>query len=64
MWKHHNYVSAYLFFRANSLLLQKEHKAIMNFLVILDGALIVVLLGFNAWSWFLASAGLSTLEFM
>lgn len=49
MWKHHNY---------------RDHKALMHFLTILDGALIVVLAGFNAWNWFLACAGLTTLEFM
>lgn len=36
----------------------------MSFLLILDIALTVVLLGFNAWNWFLACSGLSTIEFM
>jgi len=36
----------------------------MSFIVILDIALIIVLLGFNVWNWFLAFSGLSTLEFM
>ena len=36
----------------------------MHFLTILDGALCVVLIGFNGWNWFLAFAGLTTLEFM
>jgi hypothetical protein len=35
----------------------------MSFLVILDTALAVVLLGFNGWNWFLAMTGLSTIEF-
>lgn len=49
MWNHHNY---------------RDHRALMHFLTILDAALIVVLLGFNVWNWFLACAGLTTLEFM
>jgi len=49
VWKHHNY---------------RDNKAMMNFLTILDGALVVVLFGFNAWSWFLICSGLTTLEFM
>jgi hypothetical protein len=49
MWKHHNY---------------KDNKAMMHFITILDGALILVLVGFNVWNWFLACAGLTTLEFM
>ena len=36
----------------------------MSFLVILDCALSVVLFGFNAWNWFLACSGLTTIEFM
>lgn len=35
----------------------------MTFLVILDGALAVVLCGFNAWNWFLAITGYSTIEY-
>lgn len=35
----------------------------MSFLVILDAALAVVLVGFNGWNWFLAMTGLSTIEF-
>jgi len=35
----------------------------MSFIVILDSALAIVLLGFNAWNWFLAMTGLSTIEF-
>lgn len=49
IWNHHNY---------------RDNKALMHFLTILDGALIVVLIGFNVWNWFLACAGLTTLEFM
>lgn len=36
----------------------------MSFLLVLDMALTVVLFGFNAWNWFLAFSGLSTIEFM
>ena len=49
VWNHHNY---------------RDHKHLMHFLTILDGALCVVLIGFNGWNWFLAFAGLTTLEFM
>ena len=35
----------------------------MSFLVILDSALSVVLVGFNSWNWFLAMTGFSTIEF-
>lgn len=49
IWKHHLY---------------KDNKALMHFLTILDGALLIVLFGFNVWNWFLACAGLTTLEFM
>ena len=35
----------------------------MSFVVILDVALGGVLIGFNAWNWFLALTGLSTIEF-
>jgi hypothetical protein len=36
----------------------------MSFLLILDSALCIVLLGFNVWNWFLACSGLTTIEFM
>lgn len=36
----------------------------MSFLLILDCALCLVLLGFNVWNWFLACSGLTTIEFM
>jgi hypothetical protein len=35
----------------------------MSFVVILDVALTLVLIGFNAWNWFLAMTGFSTIEF-
>lgn len=35
----------------------------MSFMGILDVALFVVLIGFNAWNWFLAMSGYSTIEF-
>lgn len=49
VWKHHNY---------------RDHRHLMHFLTILDGALCIVLVGFNVWNWFLAFTGLTTLEFM
>lgn len=36
----------------------------MSFLLVLDAALIVMLFIFNVWNWFLASSGLTTLEFI
>jgi hypothetical protein len=48
IWNHHLY---------------KDHKSEMSFIVILDGAMAVILLGFNGWNWFLAMTGLSTIEF-
>ncbi len=35
----------------------------MSFIVILDVALFIVLIGFNGWNWFLTMMGLSTIEF-
>ena len=49
IWNHHIY---------------RENHAMMSFLVILDIALTTVLFGFNAWNWFLACSGLTTIEFM
>ena len=49
IWNHYSY---------------RDNHALMSFLVCLDAVLIMLLLGFNAWSWFLACSGLSTLEFM
>lgn len=49
VWNHHNY---------------RDHRHMMHFLTILDGALCIVLIGFNVWNWFLACTGLTTLEFM
>jgi hypothetical protein len=43
---------------------QRDNHALMSFLLVLDLALTVVLFGFNAWNWFLAFSGLSTIEFM
>jgi len=36
----------------------------MGFLFMLDCALVVVMFFFTAWNWFLACAGLSTIEFI
>lgn len=41
----------------------KSRKALMTFVTLCDGALIVVLIGFNVWNWFLALFGQSTIEF-
>lgn len=35
----------------------------MSFVTICDGALIIVLIGFNVWNWFLALFGTSSIEF-
>jgi len=48
IWNHHIY---------------RQNQGLMSFVVILDAALIIVLIGFNAWNWFLAMAGMSTIEF-
>jgi hypothetical protein len=43
--------------------LYRENKAEMSFIVILDSAMAIILIGFNGWNWFLAMTGLSTIEF-
>ncbi len=48
VWNHHSY---------------KQHYSMMSFIVILDCALALVLVGFNGWNWFLALTGYSTIEF-
>ena len=48
VWNHHIYL---------------ENRADLSFLVILDFALAGVLVGFNAWNWFLALTGNTTIEF-
>ena len=48
IWNHHIY---------------RQNSGPMTFLVILDGALSVVLCGFNGWNWFLALTGYSTIEY-
>lgn len=35
----------------------------MNFLLVTDSLLIVVMAGVNLWNWFLAMSGYSTIEF-
>lgn len=35
----------------------------MSFILILDVALGIVLIGFNGWNWFLALTGYSTIEY-
>lgn len=48
IWNHHIY---------------RQNSSMMSFLVILDLALAIVLVGFNGWNWFLALTGYSTIEF-
>jgi len=48
LWHHHS-------FRTN--------KAMMNFIMILDAILCVVMAGFTAWNWLLAFSGKTTIEF-
>jgi len=48
IWNHHIY---------------KQNYALMSFIVILDVAISIVLVGFNVWNWFLAMTGMSTIEF-
>ena len=40
------------------------NSGIMGFLTILDAILIIILIGFNCWSIFLAISGMTTIEFM
>lgn len=49
IWTHHTY---------------KQHSSLMSFLVILDTALGLVMVGFNVWNWYLAMTGYTTIEFM
>jgi palmitoyltransferase len=48
IWNHHTY---------------KDHSSLMSFVCILDTALSIVMVGFNAWNWYLAMTGYSTIEF-
>lgn len=48
IWNHHIY---------------RQNQSMLSFLVILDFALAVVLIGFNSWNWFLAITGYSTIEY-
>ena len=48
IWNHHLY---------------KQHLAMMNFITILDTFLCCALFFFNTWNWFLAMAGMSTVEY-
>jgi len=42
----------------------RDNHTLMGFLFILDCALIVLMFLFTSWNWFLACAGLSTIEFI
>ena len=48
IWNHHIY---------------KQNYSLMSFILILDTALGIVLVGFNSWNWFLALTGYSTIEY-
>ncbi len=48
IWNHHSY---------------KQNGSLMSFIVILDTALCVVMIGFNGWNWYLAMTGFTTIEF-
>lgn len=48
IWNHHIY---------------KQNYSLMSFILILDVALGIVLVGFNSWNWFLALTGYSTIEY-
>ena len=48
VWHHHSF---------------KTHKSMMNFIMILDAILCVVMAGFTGWNWMLAFNGKTTIEF-
>jgi sensor histidine kinase YesM len=48
----------------NNFLMQRSRRADLSFILILDVSLCTVLSGFNAWNWYLACAGFTTVEFM
>lgn len=48
IWNHHSY---------------KSRRADLTFLVFMDFALVVVLVVFNIWNWYIALAGITTIEF-
>lgn len=47
IWSHHVY---------------KENSSMMNFIVLFDFVLLCIMCGVNAWNWFLAMSGWSTVE--
>jgi hypothetical protein len=47
IWNHHVY---------------RDNSAMMNFITILDAALVMIVGGFNAFNWFIAMSGWSTVE--
>jgi len=67
IWDHRIYVSKQLLPLLTSnfwrFIFQKEHHKDLSFLAILNGTLFVCLIGFNAWNWFLALNGITTIEF-
>lgn len=41
----------------------KKHHETFTFILILDLALTFIMIGFNAWNWFLAVQGVTTIEY-
>jgi len=41
----------------------KSNRADLSFLLMMDGAMVVMLFGMNCWNWFLCLTGHSTIEF-
>ena len=48
LWHHHSF---------------RAHRSMMNFVMILDAILCVVMAGFTGWNWMLAFNGKTTIEF-
>ena len=48
LWHHHSF---------------KQKKSMMNFIVVLDAILCVVMAGFTGWNWLLACNGKTTIEY-
>ena len=49
MWHHHSF---------------NKHRSMMNFIMLLDACLCVVMAGFTGWNWWLACNGRTTIEFV
>lgn len=57
IWDHHIYVSLLT-------TLQKQKQQQLAFLLVLDLSLTGVLVLFNAWHWYLACSGMTSIEFL